>query len=48
MIVFVCFIIDFDINVLKDSVISILEEIGFRFDIYSILVLDSSLGFNSF
>ena len=48
MTIFVYFLIDIDINGLENSVISASEEIAFRSDIYRVLILDSSLGLNSF
>ena len=47
MTIFVYFLMDVDINALEDCVISSSEEIAFRFDIYRVLILNSSLGPNS-
>lgn len=44
MTLFVCFLIDFDINALEDSVISAPEDTRFSFDSSRVLLLFSSLG----
>lgn len=42
--IFVYFLIDVDVNALGAGVISAPEDTGFRFDIYRVLLLFSSLG----